>query len=153
MSEIPEFTVWRDEPNIFGEPMYVDSFGQHYGGLKEYDAENDENWFIPDMVEFGSVAENVFGQQSQYASRYLGKQVDYPDLAKDLRITGDPYEYHDLGIHFQDIPTLFARIQAYRAVRGESYDYIQNTKRSATPQEREWGKMLLAGKPLYLQIE
>lgn len=68
-------------------------------------------------ISFGDVARNQIGQQCQYASDYLDVKK-HPDLAKDVRWTGDLADYHFLKIHEDDVAGFVARVQAWRKARG-----------------------------------
>lgn len=68
-----------------------------------------------DYVDFGDVARKQLGIQSQYASRYLdGVNGEYPNLGKDLRISGDPRDYHRVQIHKDDVAEFVKRYKEYQ---------------------------------------
>ena len=66
-------------------------------------------------VSFGDVSRFILGQQCQYGSRYLnGELPGYPNLGKDLRVTGNHANYHSLRIHADDVATFVQRYREYR---------------------------------------
>lgn len=66
------------------------------------------------MVSFGDMARGVLHQQCQYASYYVEGIANRPRLADDLRIEGDPANYHSLRIHRDDVVTFVERVNAVR---------------------------------------
>ena len=64
-------------------------------------------------VEFGDVVRGELGMQSQYASRYISG-LDRPRLAEDLRVKGDPSNYHFLKIHKDDASEFIKRVKQER---------------------------------------
>lgn len=71
-----------------------------------------------EFICFGDLSRNEMGQQCQYGSRYVHGEIDgYPNLAKGLRIEGDPFNYHSLLMHVDDVPTFMRRYQEHRKAR------------------------------------
>lgn len=82
----------------------VDEKGYHYGERPE------------GYIQFGSVAGNLMNKQTQYASYCIdGVVAGYPKLGDGLRFSGNPANYHSLGIHPDDIDEFMRRFHAYRA--------------------------------------
>ncbi len=99
----------------FGRPALVDSEGNVYG-LRE-----------DGFINFGDVALNLLGQQCQYASRYIDPSFHNhpeesrrkPNLAVGLRVDTDSTggNYHEFGIHPDDVDEFVARYNAYQSYR------------------------------------
>ena len=64
-------------------------------------------------VNFGDIARGELNMQSQYASRYVSG-LDRPKLGEDLRIKGNPDDYHNLRIHKDDVEEFVKRVRAER---------------------------------------
>jgi hypothetical protein len=73
-------------------------------------------------VSFGDIARGRLGEQAQYMSRYVGGQLNKPDLSGGLRFLGDPADYHSLLIHEDDIEEFVSRVEAYRAERNRVFE-------------------------------
>lgn len=124
-----EFT--RDTGKIIGE-FYRDEHGSIYERLAD------------GTVAFGDVARGLCGQQSQYASFYVeGKVKGYPALGSGLRFSGDPMDYHDLGIHPDDVEEFVVRMNAYSAVMSLEVPDREAGRRRATQLEIELGRRYL----------
>ena len=71
------------------------------------------------FIRFGDIAIDILDQQCQYASRYLhGTIKGYPALGNDLRLKGDPCDYHCVEIHQNDAQTFIDRYHARNTQRG-----------------------------------
>lgn len=79
--------------------------------LVAYAPPNDEP---SEMIDFGQLSRTELGKQCQYGSYYIhGKIKGYPNLAEGLRVTGDPFNYHSLRMHIDDVPTFVARYREH----------------------------------------
>jgi hypothetical protein len=82
-----------------------------------------------EMVDFGSVSRTYLGKQAQYASRYVQGAGVEPFFGKNLRIDGDPNEYHSLSIHPEDVPKFVQRVLDYRtATTGEVQEIVDGQR-------------------------
>ncbi len=71
-----------------------------------------------EYVCFGDLSRNEMGQQCQYGSRYVHGRIDgYPNLAEGLRVEGNPFDYHSLRIHVDDIPVFIQRYREHKEAR------------------------------------
>ena len=77
-------------------------------------AEADSDGF----VDFGEVARSELSMQCQYASYYLRGAGGMPNLSSELRIQGDPADYHSLLIHRDDVGKFLQLAKAHRAKMG-----------------------------------
>lgn len=68
------------------------------------------------FVKFGDVSRRLLNKQCQYGVTYAfgDESCDCPNLGEDLRITGDPGNYHDVKIHKDDIDEFVRRYEAYK---------------------------------------
>lgn len=66
------------------------------------------------FVDFGEVVMGELEMESQYASRYVSG-LDRPKLAEDLRVKGDPDDYHFLRIHKDDVLEFIERVKRERS--------------------------------------
>jgi hypothetical protein len=68
------------------------------------------------FVNFGEIAHQIFGQQTQSASRYIdGVIPGWPNLGEDLRFKGSTENYHFVRIHKDDIEEFIRRKRDYIA--------------------------------------
>lgn len=71
-----------------------------------------------EYICFGDLSRNEMGQQCQYGSRYVHGRIDgYPNLAEGLRVKGDPFDYHSLRMHVDDIPIFMQRYCEHKESR------------------------------------
>lgn len=68
-----------------------------------------------DYVDFGNVARDRCGQQSQYASRHLNPLFANEYEQFQLRTKGDPDDYHFLKIHKNDVEEF---VRLYKKAQG-----------------------------------
>jgi hypothetical protein len=73
---------------------------------------------MDDFVSFGDVARDQIGEQCQYISRYVNGQPGRPNLGEGLRIAGDPFDYHFLKIHKDDVAEFVDRVKQHRTNMG-----------------------------------
>lgn len=75
-----------------------------------------------DFIHFGELSRVEMGLQCQYGSRYLHGTIDaYPNLAEGIRIKGDPFNYHSVYMHIDDVPIFLERYRNHQeaALRGK----------------------------------
>lgn len=102
------------------------------------------SFWNPEHVAFGPISHRFLDQQSQYGSRYIDGMIDgYPALGIGLRISGDTKEYHEIGIHPEDVDEFVGRVYAYRAV---VYGWVMDTdEHGARRQRRATEAEVIAG--------
>lgn len=73
-----------------------------------------------DYVDFGEIARNKIGGQSQYVSRYIDGKDGTPAFGDGLRFRHanggdvDVTDYHFIQIHKDDVETFVTRVKEYR---------------------------------------
>lgn len=81
-------------------------------------------------VAFGDVVHSRIGMQTQYAARYVGGTLgkanltSNPDLGRELRVLGDPGNYHDMLIHVDDVEEFVARVEKARNQEGGLHAFL-----------------------------
>ncbi len=90
---------------ILGRPALVNKDGVRFSLIDN------------EHVSFGDVCRGLTHQQAQYGSRYVNAHFadQHPFIGQGLRIVGDPNDYHELGIHPDDIDEFVKRYGIARA--------------------------------------
>lgn len=66
------------------------------------------------FVNFGEVSRGILSRQAQYGSQFIHGSIEgYPNLGQGLRFKGDPYDYHNVRIHKDDIEEFARRYSAF----------------------------------------
>jgi len=65
-------------------------------------------------IEIGEIGRTIFGQQNQYFARYF----EMPEIVKDLRVNGDPADYHSWSIHPDDKDKFVERVREHSKSKG-----------------------------------
>lgn len=145
-----EYKVWSvpAEERKYPEVGFTDSLGNRFHVVTEYDYTTGIESEVPDLVHFTNIS-LFFGRQDQYGSRLLGLDKQYPNLALglDVRIPQNR-DHHNISVHIESVPKLMERFMAYEAARGAfgmMFDPSTRSWTQATPQQHEWGSMLLGG--------
>lgn len=94
-----------EQSEFLGRPALINDKGELFSFI------DDEH------ISFGDVCRNLLGQQAQYGSQYVNPSFAdrLPYLAKGLRLVGNPSEYHELGIHPDDVDEFVVRYNIARA--------------------------------------
>lgn len=71
-----------------------------------------------EFLSFGDVARELLNMQAQYASYFLRGAGNFPRIADDLRIRGNPADYHSVQIHRDDVAEFVARAKVELASLG-----------------------------------
>lgn len=71
-----------------------------------------------EFLSFGDVARELLNMQAQYASYFLRGAGNFPRIADDLRIKGNPADYHSIQIHRDDVAEFVVRAKTELSVLG-----------------------------------